>query len=235
MLNQRSTPPHLIIALDYADPDLALAFLDQCSAKQCRIKIGNELFTRAGVDFVKAVRARGFEIFLDLKYHDIPNTVAASVQSAAALDVWMVNVHCLGGSAMLTAARDALADLPIRPLLIGVSILTSHTQASLRELGLTDTLETHVLQLANMAYSAGLDGLVCSAEEAPLLRSVCGDDFILVCPGIRLADSQTDDQRRILTPHQAMQNGADYIVMGRPITRSADPHRVICEVLEQIA
>ena len=134
---------------------------------------------------------------------------------------------------MLTAARDALATLPVKPLLIGVSILTSHTQASLVQLGLTDTIETHVLQLAKMAKAAGLDGLVCSAEEAPLLRSVCGDDFILVCPGIRLADSPVDDQRRIVTPAQAIKNGADYIVMGRPITRSNHPSAVIRDVLEQ--
>ena len=234
MSNQLSTSPHLIIALDYADPDAALAFLDHCSAKQCRIKIGNELFTRAGIDFVKTVQARGFEIFLDLKYHDIPNTVAASVKSAADLGVWMINVHCLGGAAMLTAASDALATLSVKPLLIGVSILTSHTQASLAQLGLTDTIEAHVLQFAKMAHAAGLDGLVCSAEEAPLLRSVCGDDFILVCPGIRLADSPVDDQRRIVTPAQAIKNGADYIVIGRPITRSHNPSAVIRNILNQM-
>lgn len=227
-MSRVASEPRLIVALDYPNMDAALQLLEHCEPTQCRVKIGHELFTRAGVAGLQAIQARGFDIFLDLKYHDIPNTVAASILRAAELGVWMVNVHCLGGSAMLKAARQALDNFAgKRPLLIGVTLLTSHTQATLDELKITDGLEDTVVHLAQMAQQSGLDGVVCSAMEAPLLRQACGDDFCLVTPGIRLATATDDDQQRVVTPQIALANGTDYLVVGRPITQARQPSEAI--------
>ncbi|MCD6055249.1 MAG: orotidine 5-phosphate decarboxylase [Gammaproteobacteria bacterium] len=219
--------PRLIIALDYPDEKAALAFLTHCSPLECRLKIGHELFTQAGPHFIKTLQKKGFEIFLDLKYHDIPNTVAASVLRAAELGVWMVNLHCLGGSEMLLAACEALDKITgKKPLLIGVTVLTSHTQSTLQQMGLLGSVEDNVLRLAKMAQAANLDGVVCSAQEASLLREANGENFCLVCPGIRLTPN-LDDQKRVLTPREAIANGADYLVVGRPITNALHPKTLI--------
>ncbi len=228
--------PRLIIALDYANAADALAFLDHCTPTQCRVKVGHELFTQTGIRLIETIRARGFDIFLDLKYHDIPNTVAASVLRAAELGIWMVNVHCLGGSAMLTAARHAIDSVSgNKPLLIGVTVLTSHTHTTLQQLGLTGSLDDNVERLAKLANATGLDGVVCSAMEAPLLRQACGNDFCLVTPGIRFANAIQDDQQRVVTPQVAIANGADYLVIGRPITQAQQPEHVIQRVIDEIA
>jgi len=213
----------IIVALDYADPEDAIALAGRLSPQQCRLKVGKELFTRSGPALVETLQGRGFEIFLDLKYHDIPNTVANAVRAAGELGVWMVNVHVAGGRRMLEAAVEALRGLPQRPLLVGVTVLTSLSAADLAELGYSDTPEERVLRLAALAQDCGLDGVVCSALEAPALRRERGRDFLLVTPGIRLAGDAAGDQRRVVTPGEAVQLGADYLVIGRSITAAADP------------
>lgn len=227
--------PRLIVALDFADPAPALALAAQLDPRLCRLKVGKELFTRAGPELVRALGQRGFEVFLDLKYHDIPHTVAAACRAAAELGVWMVNVHALGGRRMLEAARAALSGLERPPLLIAVTVLTSLEQADLQEIGLVDTVEQQVLRLAGLAQDCGLDGVVCSAREAPLLRQALGQDFRLVTPGIRPAGAVGDDQRRVLTPQQALQAGADYLVIGRPITQATDPAAVLRALQAELA
>ncbi|HET8807822.1 MAG TPA: orotidine-5'-phosphate decarboxylase [Methylophaga sp.] len=215
--------PKIIVALDYPDAKPALQLADQLDPHQCRLKVGKELFTRSGPDVVKALQQRGFQIFLDLKYHDIPHTVAKACTAAADLGVWMVNVHTLGGSAMMRAAREALGDRADAPLLIGVTLLTSMDQHTFTEIGLGGSIESTVLKLAHMAADSGMDGVVCSAQEAPELRMQLGDSFQLVTPGIRPAGSAADDQHRTMTPAAALQAGSHYLVIGRPITQAADP------------
>lgn len=210
------------IALDFANESDVLRFTEQVSPESCRLKIGKELFTACGPQLVRRLQQQGFEIFLDLKYHDIPNTVAKAVKAAADLGVWMVNVHASGGSRMLDAARKALSGND-DPLLIAVTVLTSMEQSDLTELGISRDLPEHIKFLAGLTHKAGLDGVVCSAQEASLLRAEFGPDFCLVTPGIRPADSATDDQRRIVTPETAMQLGSSILVIGRPITQAADP------------
>jgi orotidine-5'-phosphate decarboxylase len=187
------------------------------------VKVGKELFTAAGPDVVRALQDLGFEIFLDLKYHDIPNTVAGACRAAAKLGVWMLNVHASGGEAMMRAAREALAGLARPPLLIAVTILTSLSQEDLARIGLAGSVEENVERLARLARACGLDGVVCSAQEASALRRATGPDFTLVTPGIRLADANADDQSRVVTPVEAVRLGADYLVIGRPITQAPDP------------
>jgi orotidine-5'-phosphate decarboxylase len=215
--------PKIIVALDFADADSALAMAQRLSAQLCRLKVGKELFTRAGPALLEQLHRLGFEVFLDLKFHDIPNTVAQACKSAAALGVWMLNVHALGGRAMMTAAQQALAELPQRPRLIAVTVLTSMTQSDLFDVGIAASPSEASLRLATLTAQCGLDGVVCSAQEAGVLRRECGAQFLLVTPGIRLEDSAADDQKRIATPAFALANGASYLVVGRPITRAADP------------
>jgi orotidine-5'-phosphate decarboxylase len=193
----------------------------------CRLKVGNELFTRAGPAWVEQWQARGFEVFLDLKYHDIPNTVAAACRAAAALGVWMVNVHALGGRRMLAAAREALDGGATPPWLIGVTVLTSMEAADLREVGLADAPDGLASRLAALAADCGCDGVVCSAREAPVLRAERGRDFVLVTPGIRPDPGIADDQRRTVTPADALRAGSDYLVVGRPVTGASDPLAVL--------
>jgi len=183
---------------------------------------------------VEQLVSRGFDVFLDLKYHDIPNTVAAACKSAAALGVWMINVHASGGRVMMQAARAALAGLPKPPLLIAVTVLTSLGADDLRELGHAEAPQVLAERLARLAAASGMDGVVCSAQEAPRLRTACGPEFCLVTPGIRLADAAADDQKRIVTPQAAIANGADYLVVGRPITRAADPLAVLARINAEI-
>ena len=224
----------VIVPLDCPDSAAALALAARLDPKLCRVKIGKELFVAAGPDVVHKVHERGFEVFLDLKFHDIPHTVAGACRSAARLGVWMMNVHASGGEAMLRAAREAVDGLARPPLLIGVTVLTSLTQADLERVGYAGSLIENVERLARLARACGLDGVVCSAQEARLIRNATGDDFVLVTPGIRLPSSARDDQARTVTPVEAVALGADYLVIGRSITQSADPAATLQEIRESL-
>lgn len=213
----------VVVALDYPAAEPALALVEQLSPRLCRLKVGKELFTRSGPALVEKLQHRGFEVFLDLKFHDIPNTVAAAVSAAADLGVWMVNVHASGGRRMMEAAAAALQGRTHRPLLIGVTVLTSMTDADLAELGYSESAAERVQRLAALAADCGLDGVVCSALEAQPLRQARGAAFCLVTPGIRLAGDDPGDQRRVVTPADAIARGANYLVIGRSITAAADP------------
>jgi orotidine-5'-phosphate decarboxylase len=220
--------PKIIVALDFANPMHALALADRLDPASCALKVGKELFVIAGPEPVRWMIERGFNVFLDLKFHDIPNTVAQACAAATKLGVWMLNVHAAGGRAMLAAARTAVTNSATQtgrtpPLLIAVAVLTSLADADLRETGIAATATQQALDLARLAASCGLDGVVCSALEAPALRGARGKGFKLVTPGIRPAGSARDDQARIITPEAAVANGADYLVIGRPITQAADP------------
>lgn len=220
----------VIVALDFADLDAALELARGLDPGGCRLKIGKELFTACGPGAVEALQSLGFEIFLDLKFHDIPNTVAAAVRSAAALGVWMVNVHASGGRRMLEAAAGAVSESPSPTLITGVTVLTSLSEEEVGELGLSAPLEEQVARLALLCRDCGLHGVVCSAREAPRLRPLVGADFALVTPGIRPAGSAADDQRRVVTPAAALEGGADFLVVGRPITRAADPQAALAAI-----
>ena len=228
------TDPKIIVALDYPEAAPALNLVVRLEPALCRLKVGKELFTAAGPQLVEQFMQRGFEVFLDLKFHDIPNTTAQACKAAAALGVWMVNVHALGGRRMMETARNAVAQAARPPKLVAVTVLTSMAQEDLSELGMNTTPADLVLRLATLARNSGLDGVVCSAQEAALLRRECGDKFCLVTPGIRPADAAADDQSRIMTPRAALENGASYLVIGRPITRAADPLRALQEISQQI-
>ena len=233
------TDRRIIVALDYPDADLARQFVAKVRPELCRLKVGKELFVTAGPDFVRELVGQGYDVFLDLKFHDIPNTVAQACKAAARLGVWMMNVHAVGGPRMLAAAREALEAVPKgeqpRPLLIAVTVLTSMGGEELKAIGVDATAEQQVLRLAGLTGEAGLDGVVCSALEASVLRQAMGPDFCLVTPGIRPAGSATGDQTRILTPAQALRAGADYLVIGRPITQAADPLAVLESIAREIA
>lgn len=218
-----TTQTTVFVALDYADAQSAWPLIDKLSPQDCGLKVGKELFTSAGPDFVRELVKRGFKVFLDLKFHDIPTTVKKAVRAAAELGVWMVNVHASGGKRMLAAAREAVADMPNPPLVIAVTVLTSMTEDDLQEIGIMSTAEQHVLHLAKLAKSAGLDGVVCSAWEAQSITDACGHDFIRVTPGIRPAGAEQGDQRRIMTPPEAAALGIEVLVIGRPITQADDP------------
>ena len=224
----------IIVALDFPTHDAALAMAARLNPAQCRVKVGKELFTRCGPAVVEALQAKGFEVFLDLKFHDIPNTTAMAVKAAAELGVWMVNVHCSGGLKMMAACREELEKRSgPNPLLIGVTVLTSMEQADLAGIGLDLAPQEQVLRLAGLAAQAELDGLVCSAQEAVELKSNF-PQLSLVTPGIRPAGSAANDQKRILTPAQAIQSGADYLVVGRPITQAADPALMVEQILQSL-
>ena len=233
----KQTSP-VIVALDFPSEAETMQLVDRLEPSLCRLKVGKELFTRCGPDLVKQLVAKNFDVFLDLKYHDIPNTVAQACLAAADLGVWMLNVHALGGEKMMSAARQALSG-DDSPLLIAVTWLTSSGQAELDALGINATPPEIVVRLAAMSQNAGLHGVVCSAQEAPVLRQTMGEDFILVTPGIRLpgsqlAGSQPDDQCRVVTPQQAINDGASYLVIGRPITKSKDPCKVLRTIISDI-
>ena len=216
--------PRIIVALDYADQKQAISFVDKISPDLCKLKVGKELFTRCGPQFVESLVAKGFDVFLDLKFHDIPNTVKQAVYAAAQLGVWMVNVHALGGCSMLAAAREGVEMIGVnRPYLTAVSLLTSMSASDLRQLGIEQEPQAFVERLARMAIDSGLDGLVCSAREASGLRQILGEAPLLVTPGIRPAGAASDDQQRIATPQQAIADGASYLVIGRPITQHPSP------------
>ncbi len=229
------TEPRVIVALDYADATAARAVVARLRPDLCRLKVGKELFVAAGPDFVRELVGQGFAVFLDLKFHDIPNTVAQACKAAARLGVWMLNVHAAGGPRMLAAAREAVESGPARPLLIAVTVLTSMGREELQAIGVDADPELQVLRLAGLARDAGLDGVVCSALEAPALRRHMGAHFRLVTPGIRPAGSAAGDQTRILTPAQAVRAGADDLVIGRPITQAADPVAELERIAAEIA
>lgn len=226
--------PKIIIALDYPSAAPALALADKLQPSLCRLKVGKELFTATGPALVEKLMNHGFEIFLDLKFHDIPNTTAQACKAAAGLGVWMVNVHALGGRKMLEAAREAIASSSRQPKLIAVTLLTSMAQDDLAGIGINATPAEMVLRLATMARETGLDGVVCSAQEATLVRKQCGTDFCLVTPGIRPAHASLDDQSRVMTPLAALKAGASYLVIGRPITQAADPLRALLDINKEI-
>ena len=230
----RFAGPRAIVALDFPSASGALAFAARVTPEQCRLKVGFELFTSAGPAVVESLVGKGFDVFLDLKYHDIPNTVASACAAAARLGVWMVNVHALGGRRMLVAARESLEKMPHRPLLIGVTILTSHSGRDLVEVGLPEDPDAQAARLARLAKDAGLDGVVCSAREASGLRAEHGEGFCLVTPGIRPAGSDHGDQERVVTPRDAIRLGAHYLVIGRPITQAVDPVAVLTAINDEL-
>ena len=224
----------LIVALDFPDKHSALALVDQLDPGLCRLKVGKELFTRCGPELVRTLVDKKFDVFLDLKFHDIPNTVARACAAAADLGVWMLNVHALGGPAMMEAARQALTG-DDAPLLIAVTLLTSSGPRELEALGINQSPVEMVQRLAGLAAQAGLDGVVCSAQEARLLSQQRGSDFVLVTPGIRLAGAAADDQSRVMTPTQAIAEGAHYLVIGRPVTQAVDPVLTLRTILSDIS
>lgn len=233
-MNDTLNDPKVIVALDYPAAAPALALAERLEPSQCRLKVGKELFTATGPALLEQLLQRGFEIFLDLKFHDIPNTTAQACKAAASLGVWMVNVHALGGRKMLEAAREAIANSVQQPKLIAVTMLTSMAQEDLADLGINATPAEMVLRLAKLARDSGLDGVVCSAQEAALLRKHCGDEFCLVTPGIRPAQASPDDQSRVMTPQAALLAGSSYLVIGRPITRAADPLQALLDINKEI-
>lgn len=229
------TSTRVIVALDFADAQSALALVKNLSPDACKLKVGKELFTAAGPRLVETLVQTGFDVFLDLKFHDIPNTVGRACSTAANLGVWMLNVHALGGSAMVRAARDALGQSADRPLLVAVTVLTSMSDSDLREIGVQAGTREAVARLAGLAQSNGADGVVCSAHEAGWIRDHFGEGFLRVTPGIRLADDDSNDQKRIMTPSNALRSGASYLVVGRPVTKAADPLAVLQRIEDEIA
>jgi orotidine-5'-phosphate decarboxylase len=231
VLNQAIYDKPVIVALDYPSLEQAMAMADQLDPKRCRVKVGKELFTRCGPKIVESLHNNGFDLFLDLKFHDIPNTVAKAVRAASEMGVWMVNVHASGGRAMMEQASNELAKMTdSKTLLIGVTVLTSMQQQDLAEIGLDVDPQQHVLRLAKLTQQSGLDGVVCSAQEASMLRSQLGKDFALVTPGIRLASDSSDDQQRIMSPGDALKQGSSHLVIGRPITKAEQPLEALSSI-----
>ncbi len=228
--------PKVIVALDYSNAEQALDFVANVTAELCRLKIGKELFTAAGPDLVTKLVDRGFDIFLDLKFHDIPNTVNKAVRAACELDIWMLNVHAFGGREMLLAAKEGISTSTngTTPKLIAVSVLTSTNQQDLNQLGIEKSLEQAVMDLTRMSLECGLDGMVCSAMEVDTLRAEFGQKPLFVTPGIRPVGTQNDDQKRIMTPHQAMTAGSSYLVIGRPVTQHADPAEALWAINQSL-
>ena len=226
--------PRIIIALDYPNEASAWQLIDQLDAKMCRLKIGKEMFTRLGPDFVRKVINKGFDVFLDLKYHDIPNTVAAACEAGADLGVWMMNVHAAGGRKMMETAANRLAKLQSRPLLIAVTILTSLSADEVAEIGYPGSPQDNVSRFAELTESSGLDGVVCSPLEAGVLRGERCADFRLVTPGVRPATASMDDQTRVMTPGDAMRAGSDFLVVGRPITAAENPLESLIAINDEV-
>jgi len=226
--------PKIIVALDYASATPALALVDRLEPSLCRLKVGKELFTASGPKLLEQLMQRNFEVFLDLKFHDIPNTTAQACKVAASLGVWMINVHALGGRKMLEAAAEAVIHSTQRPKLVAVTMLTSMGQHDLADIGINATPAEMVLRLATLARDSGLNGVVCSAQEAALLRKKCGMGFCLVTPGIRPVQVSADDQARIMTPRAALQAGSNYLVIGRPVTQAADPLQALRDIHQEV-
>lgn len=229
------TDPKVIVALDYNSADEALSFVKKVSPESCKLKVGNELFTTAGPDFVRNLCDKGFGVFLDLKFHDIPNTVSRACEAAARLGVWLVNVHASGGAVMMRSAAEALAKFEHRPRLIAVTVLTSMDREQLGGIGLDLEPVDQVKRLAALAHDSGLDGVVSSAREVEAIKSICGRDFMCVTPGIRPATAALGDQKRVMTPAEAVKVGADYLVIGRPVTLADDPVATLESINNEIA
>jgi orotidine-5'-phosphate decarboxylase len=225
----------IIVALDYADARSATILVDRLQPSACRLKVGKELFTASGPEFVAMLVKRGFDIFLDLKFHDIPNTVAQACKAAAALGVWMLNVHALGGRTMMQSAREAIGTAPGRPRLIAVTVLTSMAEKDLHEVGIDAAPFDEALRLAALARECGLDGVVCAAHEAGAIRGQLGESFLRVTPGIRLPGDPAGDQKRVMTPRQALESGSSYLVIGRSVTRAAQPLEVLARINSEVA
>lgn len=234
LLNQSSHDSRIIVALDFAKESDALGLVDQLDPSACKLKVGLEMFTAFGAGFVRQLSARKFDIFLDLKFHDIPNTVAKACRQVAELDVWMTNVHALGGLSMMRAARRALDEVGAQTRLIAVTVLTSHAPADLVLTGVSGSLDTQVQRLALLTQEAGLNGIVCSAQEVHALRQNLPDSFCYVTPGIRPDWSVSNDQQRIMTPSQAVQQGASYLVIGRPITSALSPMQALAKIQAEL-
>jgi orotidine-5'-phosphate decarboxylase len=224
----------IIVALDFADSKSTINLVNQLDPEKCKLKVGKELFTATGPHLVESLVAKGFKVFLDLKFHDIPNTVKKACETASKLGVWMLNVHASGGSAMMQAALEGVNNSSNKPFLIAVTVLTSMDKASLNEIGIEGEVENHVLKLAKITQNAGLNGVVCSAMEAALIRKHLNDDFLLVTPGIRPANVNQDDQSRVVTPQDALNSGASYLVIGRPITQAPNPLQALENILQSL-
>lgn len=227
--------PKIIVALDFSNADTALEFVRNTNPQLCKLKVGKELFTSAGPALVEKLVDAGFDVFLDLKFHDIPNTVKKAASAAAKLGIWMLNVHAFGGVEMMQAAREGADMVAKRPFVIGVTVLTSISQNQLENLGIRQTLPQLVGQLTQQALASGLDGVVCSAQEASTLRASIGESALLVTPGIRPAWAAADDQQRIATPQQAIADGASYLVIGRPITLHPNPAAALAQIQDSIS
>ncbi len=234
MIDSKNSDSKIIVALDYADAKSALALVNQLDPSLCKLKIGKELFTATGPKLVETMINKGFKLFLDLKFHDIPNTVAKACTAASSLGVWMLNVHASGGLTMMQAAREGVDKSNQKPYLIAVTVLTSMNQEIFNQLGIHKTIAEQVLDLANLTKKGGLDGVVCSAMETQMLRQKLGTDFCLVTPGIRPANASHDDQSRVVTPQDALNVGANYLVIGRPITQAEDPLRALENIISSI-
>lgn len=224
----------IVVAIDKADMKSALMLADTLDPSLCRVKVGKELFTRCGPEIIKQLHNRGFEVFLDLKFHDIPNTTAQAVLAAADMGVWMVNVHATAGEQAMTLSKQRLLDGGYDTLLIAVTVLTSMDETALHQTGVNGTLDEQVTRLASLTKNSGLDGVVCSAQEAEVLKAMLGSDFKLVTPGIRMLDDSSDDQQRICTPRQAVEQGSDYLVIGRSITTADNPSEKMQLILDSL-
>lgn len=224
----------IIVALDFASMQDTLSFAKQLDPSQCRVKVGKELFTTAGPAVVEALQKQGFDVFLDLKFHDIPNTTAQAVLAAARMGVWLVNIHAMAGATAMQTCMARLQAEKLNTRLIAVTVLTSMDSEQLASIGMVKPIPQLVSELAQLSYDNGLDGVVCSAQEAVQLREQLGDDFLLVTPGIRMAADSADDQKRICTPQQAMQNGASHLVIGRSITKAADPQKALEQIIQSL-
>ena len=233
-MNQMIHNPKIVIALDYANPQDAINFVEKLDPKLCRLKVGKELFTAAGPQLIEKLISKDFSVFLDLKFHDIPTTVSKACEAASRLGVWMLNVHASGGAAMMEAAREGVERSGQNPLLIAVTVLTSMNQKMLNEVGVAGSVADQVLSLAQLTKKSGLNGVVCSAQEASVLRYALGKEFCLVTPGIRLINDLLDDQSRVVTPKKALELGASYLVIGRPITQSATPLETLIKINQEI-
>lgn len=228
------TQSPIVVAIDKADINSALTLADTLDPSLCRLKVGKELFTRCGTQIISELHKRDFEIFLDLKFHDIPNTTAQAVLAAADMGVWMVNVHASAGEAAMSLSKQRLLDGGYNTLLIAVTVLTSMDAMALQQIGVNSPLDEQVERLATLTKNSGLDGVVCSAQEAQRLKTLLGQEFKLVTPGIRMADDSSDDQKRICTPRQAMEQGSDYLVIGRSITTADNPSNKMQLILDSL-
>jgi orotidine-5'-phosphate decarboxylase len=234
-MENKLNDPKVVVALDFAEQTQAEAFIEQLTPSQCRLKVGKEMYTHFGPQFVKSLVAKNFDVFLDLKFHDIPNTVAKACQAAADLGVWMTNVHASGGPKMMEYANNALTRYGNdKPILIAVTVLTSMDQSQLSAIGIQASPQDQVLRLAKLTRDSGLDGVVCSAQEASMLKQQVAKDFTLVTPGIRPEGASQGDQIRVMTPKTAIQAGADYLVIGRPITQSSDPAQTLIDINQSL-